>query len=105
MTLDRKKWALAAWRRLAEHPADLDVELVNTLILRDELESMPLTATERADVARLDQQLLAHAEQFVRAAHEKQLMRSIEWLRTERKPTGSWWWLDTRDAAPTAAAK
>ena len=105
MTIDRKKWALSAWRHLAEKPAEPDLEVLNTLVLRDELETMVLSPAERAELQRLDRNLFAHANDFVRAAESKQLLASIRWARSEQHLLGPWWWLDEPPESRPAAGK
>lgn len=97
MTPERVTRALKLWRTFVEAPKGLDIEAVDALLLRDELEKEVVDEAVLQDVRRLDEMLKSGAGRTVADLREIGVLPKIERLRTRRGLIGWWWWLDRPD--------
>jgi hypothetical protein len=91
-----KSRALALWRLFPKRTYRLDLEALDALLLRDELEAADLSIDEYAECVLVDVEVYANAERIA-----NDLERSTAWgsiVRTRQaddKPRlAKWWWLD-----------
>ncbi len=108
-----KRKALTLWRAFALQTYSLDMEAIDALLLRDQLDAAELIGPERAELSDLDHQIEASRAERVRDLERSGAMDSIRELRDTEKASGRWWWwLDFEPPAepvelttPTAVAQ
>lgn len=101
MDAKRKNKALVLWRELAERSYSLDIEAIDALTLRDELEIASLTADEWRQVHEMDRTVLeSRLADIVRDLERTGVLPTIKRLREEKSKFQWWWWLDYRIGTP-----
>ena len=94
MTPDRQKKALSLWRELTTAPAKLDVQVVDALLLRDELEATSVAREELDLIRELDLTLRRNVKKTVDELRATGVLEKIRRVRSKRNLTGWWWWMD-----------
>lgn len=98
MNPDRQQKALSLWRGFVTAPQNLDVQAVDALLLRDELEATRVPAEELSLIRELDLTLRQRLSETVGALRTSGVLSKMIRLRTKRSLTGWWWWMDRLDA-------
>jgi hypothetical protein len=84
------------WREFARRAEALDIEAIDALVLRDELESADLSAEEWAEVKRLDAEIEREARVKVQELERTGALHALRRVREEKWKPQWWWWLDRK---------
>lgn len=85
-----RKKALTLWREFARHTYSLDVEAVDALLLRDQLEAD--LGRDRDEVLKLDEEIAKNRHERLADLERSGAMASIRELRESGGASGRWWW-------------
>lgn len=94
MTPDRQKKALSLWLDFVSAPVRLDVQVVDALLLRDELEATQVAREVLTEIRALDVTLRKRVTKTLAELTAIGVFEKIGRLRTKRSLTGWWWWMD-----------
>jgi hypothetical protein len=101
-----KKKAMVLWREFARRTYALDIEAVDALTLRDELEVAELSSAEWSEVRQLDEETIQRIQEAVDDLKRTGALQAIGRIRGEKSKAQWWWWLDHKvEGRPTPCTR